>query len=93
MKLITVEAKLAAEHLDQATNAILAQADTVRSMAGCAHYALTTGNGMLTIVQRWQSEADFDAYRESTSFKGLIGQLAPLFSEPPVTTVGTVDTV
>ena len=40
MKLITVEADFAATNLDAAMDLISAQAETVRAMPGCTHYAL-----------------------------------------------------
>ena len=95
MKLITVEAVIAASDLDTAVDLFTAHADQVRNMTGCRHYALyrkPTGDG-LVILQQWDTMAAFDAYRASDVFAGLGAGLRPLMTAPPVTVVAEVDTV
>ena len=95
MKLITVEAGFAAADLDAAITLFCAQADAVRAMAGCAHYALfrrPTDDGV-AIIQHWDTMEHFDAYRRSDTFAQLGAGLRPLMSAPPVTTIAQVDTV
>ena len=89
MKLITVEAEFAASDLDAAMKLISDQAEFVRDMPGCMHYALyrkPSDNG-LAIVQQWDEIAAFDAYRATETFADLGTGLRPLMTKPPVTTV------
>ncbi|WP_415919036.1 putative quinol monooxygenase [Tateyamaria sp. SN6-1] len=94
MKLITVEAAFAASDLPAALTLFEAQADTVRKMNGCRHYALFTrpsGDGV-AILQHWDSMEAFDAYRASETFATLGQGLRPMMSAPPVTVVAESDT-
>ena len=95
MKLITVEADFATPDLDAALDLISRQADTVRAMSGCTHYALyrKPSEDGVAIIQQWDSIEAFDAYRASEPFAALGAGLRPLMTKPPVTTVAEVDTV
>lgn len=95
MKLVTVEACVAKDNMKQALDLIAGQATSVRTMPGCAQYSIygTPSGDSLAIVQRWNSQSDFDAYRGSEAFAQLGAQLGPLMTAPPVTVVGEVDTV
>ena len=95
MKLITVEADFAATNLDAAMDLISAQAETVRAMPGCTHYALyrKPSDDGVAILQQWDSMEAFDAYRTSETFADLGVGLRPIMTKPPVTTVAEVDTV
>lgn len=95
MKLITVEAAFAAADLDAAISLFSDQAETVRSMAGCAHYALyrKPSNDGIAILQHWDTKEAFDAYRQGDTFAKLGAGLRPLMTALPVTTVADVDTV
>lgn len=93
MKLVTVEAKFAAENRASAVAAFEASAGTVRAMAGCETYGVFPSDDGVSIVilQKWSSMEQFDAYRQSETF-GEIGQsLKPLMSAPPVTTIASAD--
>lgn len=93
MKLITVEAAFAAADLQAALSLFETQADTVRRMEGCHHYALFTrpsGDGV-AILQHWDSMEAFDAYRASGTFATLGQGLRPMMTAPPVTIVAEVD--
>lgn len=95
MKLITVEADFSSSDLAAAISLFAAQADEVRKMAGCAHYALyrkPSGDGV-AILQRWKTMDAFDAYRASDVFAKLGAGLRPLMTALPVTVVAEVDTV
>ncbi len=95
MKLITVEAAFATADLDAAVDLFSSQADEVRTMNGCKHYALyrkPSGDG-LAILQHWATMDAFDAYRASDVFAKLGAGLRPLMSAPPVTVVAEVDTI
>jgi len=87
MKLIIVEAAFAPDQTSQAVEAVTAQADAVRAMTGCVHYAVYRSEGAIAIVQKWTSMDAFDVYRGSEIFAGLIGALKPLMTVPPVTTI------
>ncbi|MCK0140886.1 antibiotic biosynthesis monooxygenase [Aliiroseovarius sp. F20344] len=95
MKLITVEAAFSPTDLDAAIAMFSVQADTVREMAGCAHYAIfrRPSNDGVAIVQQWESIVQFDDYRASETFATLGAGLRPLMTKPPVTIVAEVDTV
>ncbi len=95
MKLITVEADFAPADLDAAMTLFAGQADTVRAMAGCSHYALyrKPSDDGVAILQHWETMAQFEAYRASETFAGLGAGLRPLMTKPPVTIVAEVDTV
>lgn len=95
MKLITVEAEFAASDLGAATRIISDQADAVRAMPGCTHYAFyrKSGDDGIAIIQRWDGMETFDAYRASDTFAALGRGLRPLMTKPPVTIVAEVDTV
>ncbi|MCX7558601.1 antibiotic biosynthesis monooxygenase [Sulfitobacter sp. F26204] len=93
MKLITVEASFSASDLDAAMVLFEAQADQVRAMSACKHYALyrkPSGDG-IAILQHWETAAAFDAYRASDTFATLGQGLRPLMSAAPVTIVAEVD--
>lgn len=95
MKLITVETCVAPADLVRAAGLVDQQADAVRAMKGCLHYALfhnPAGDG-LAIVQRWDRSDHFEAYRSSEAFAALGAALRPLMTKPPVTTVAEVDTL
>ena len=85
MNLITVEAPLS--DIDAGLASVDAQADIVRAMDGCVHYAPYARGSHLAIVQEWESLAAFDAYRASPTFATLGAQLKPLMTAPPVTKV------
>lgn len=93
MKLITVEAAFDPSAVQRAVDAIEAQASTVRSMSGCDGYACYRSDDTIAIIQKWQSMAEFDAYRTSETFAGLGAALKPLMAKPPVTMVASVDSV
>lgn len=95
MKLITVEAAFAAADLDAAMALFSEQAEVVRAMVGCAHYALyrSPSEDGIAILQQWETMAQFDAYRASETFATLGAGLRPLMTQPPVTIVAEVDTV
>jgi quinol monooxygenase YgiN len=95
MKLITVEAAFAAADLDTAISLFTAQAETVRSMSGCAHYALycKPSDDGIAILQHWDTMESFDAYRQGDTFAQLGAGLKPLMTALPVTTIAEVDTV
>ncbi|MEO0945001.1 MAG: antibiotic biosynthesis monooxygenase [Pseudomonadota bacterium] len=92
MKLITVEAFFSSDTVAKALDAVNAQAETVSAMDGCERYAVYRSDAALALVQKWHSMPQFDAYRNSDVFAGLIGALKPLMSAPPVTTIANVDT-
>ena len=87
MKLITVEAAFPPDQTRKAVDAVAAQADSVRTMEGCTHYAVYRSDNAIAIVQKWTSMEAFDQYRGSAVFAGLIGTLKPLMTAPPVTTI------
>lgn len=91
MNLITVEATFSPEDTANAFDAVNAQADSVRAMAGCEAYSAYRSDKALAIVQKWHSMAAFDAYRESPVFAALIDALKPLMAAPPVTTIAKFD--
>ncbi|MEM9342271.1 MAG: antibiotic biosynthesis monooxygenase [Pseudomonadota bacterium] len=91
MKLIAVEATFGSDAVQSAVDAIEAQAESVRDMSGCEGYAHYRSDDTIAIVQKWQSMAAFDAYRQSEVFAGLGAALMPLMAGPPVTTVASVD--
>ncbi|MFL4470055.1 putative quinol monooxygenase [Tateyamaria armeniaca] len=95
MKLITVEADFAPDILDYAITLFVRQADNVRAMSGCAHYALyrKPSDDGIAILQHWETMAQFEAYRASEIFANLGVGLRPLMTKPPVTMVAEVDTV
>lgn len=95
MKLITVEAAFAAADLDTAISLFTAQAETVRNMAGCAHYALyrKPSDDGIAILQHWDTMDAFEAYRQGDTFAQLGAGLRPLMTAPPVTIVAEIDTV
>lgn len=95
MKLITVEAAFAPSNLDMAISLFTEQANVVRAMPGCKHYALyrkIAGDG-IAILQQWESMTAFDAYRASEAFADLGQGLRPLMTSPPVTIIAEVGTV
>lgn len=95
MKLITVEADFATADLDTAIALFTDQADEVRAIAGCKHYAVyprSTKDG-IAILQHWETMAAFETYRLSEIFAKLGQGLRPLMTAPPVTIVAEVDTV
>lgn len=93
MKLITVEATIAASNLDVAMELFSDQAGTVQKMNGCKHYALyrNPSNDGIAIVQQWDTMEAFDAYRASKTFALIGKELRPLMTAPPVTMVAEVD--
>ena len=91
MKLVTVEATFTADTVNQAIRAFNDQAETVRGMEGCDHYALYKNGASLGIIQRWETTAHFEAYRQSDAFRVLGSALKPLMTAPPVTTIAFVD--
>lgn len=95
MKLINVEANFAPADLDAAVTLFSEQADTVRSMAGCAHYALylAPSNDGVAILQQWETMEQFEAYKASGTFAELGVGLRPLMTKPPVTTVAEIDII
>jgi quinol monooxygenase YgiN len=95
MKLITVEVEFAATELDAALELISEQAETVRAMPGCTHYALYSKRSVdgAAIIQHWENMEAFDAYRASDVFAILGAGLRPLMAKPPVTTIAEVDIV
>ncbi|ABD54212.1 putative quinol monooxygenase [Jannaschia sp. CCS1] len=95
MKLITVEADFATADLDAAVALFSKQANAVRAMAGCAHYALfrRPSEDGVAILQHWETLDQFDSYRASETFATLGAGLRPLMTKPPMTIVAEVDTV
>ncbi|WP_168201404.1 putative quinol monooxygenase [Qingshengfaniella alkalisoli] len=95
MKLITVEAAFAAADLETAISLFTAQAETVRNMAGCTHYALyrKPSEDGIAILQHWDTIEAFNAYRQGDTFAQLGAGLKPLMVAPPVTTIAEVDSV
>lgn len=91
MKLIAVEAMFSPGDKQQAIDAVEAQADSARAMSGCDSYQVYQADKSIAIVQKWESMEQFDAYRNSNIFAGLIAALKPLMSAPPVTTIANVD--
>ena len=93
MKLITVEAEVAAADLDKALELFEAEAGAVRAMAGCQSYAVyrAASGGRFAIVQKWADMAAFDAYRASPNFAAMGGALKPMMVAPPVTTIAEAD--
>lgn len=93
MKLITVEASFASSDLDKAISLFSDQAEKVRTMTGCEHYALyrrPTNDG-IAIVQKWTDAAAFEAYRASDTFAQMGQELKPMMTTPPVTIVADID--
>lgn len=90
MKLITVEATFAQGKTEEAISAFQNTADGVRRMAGCLGYEIYRApaeGDAAVIVQKWESMADFDAYRSSADFAAMGAQLKPLMAGPPETTI------
>jgi quinol monooxygenase YgiN len=95
MILITVEATLAPNDLGNAITLFDEQANEVRMMDGCKHYALfrnVAGDG-IAILQHWETIEAFDTYKASDIFAKLGQSLRPLMSAIPVTHVARVDNI
>ena len=91
MKLIAVEAEFPSERIEDAVGLFESQANAVRAMDGCEHYALYRAGSTVAIVQRWQTMSAFDAYRASDTFATLGQGLKPMMTKPPTTTIGEID--
>jgi len=91
MKLVTVEATFTADTVDQAIRSFNDLAEKVRGMEGCDHYVLYKNGASVGIIQRWETIAHFDAYRQSDAFRALGSVLKPFMTVPPVTTAASVD--
>lgn len=91
MKLITVEASFSADKIEAAIDAFNDQSQHVTSMQGCESYGLYRAGNSVAIVQKWQDMQSFETYRQSDIFAGLGATLKPLMSQPPVTTVASID--
>jgi len=95
MLLITVEAAVEPSDLDAAIALVETQAPTVRTLPGCAHYAVYRAQepAQLAIVQQWTDMAAFDAYRSSTMFATLGQGLKPSMTAAPVTRIAEIPSV
>ena len=91
MKLIAVEAAFPFDRVEEAVALFDAQANAVRAMEGCEHYALYRAGATVAVVQRWTEMAAFDAYRASDAFAALGRGLRPMMAAPPVTTIAEID--
>lgn len=90
MILITVEVCFSDANVDEAISKFEAQSGTVRAMNGCEGYSLYRNDTAVVIVQKWQNNKYFDAYRESEAFAKLGNALKPLMKKAPVTTVANI---
>ncbi|MEW7009613.1 putative quinol monooxygenase [Lentilitoribacter sp. EG35] len=95
MILVTVEAKFSPDDVDEAISLFNAQADDIRLMDGCGHYALfrDIGGDGIAILQHWAATDAFNAYKTSDVFAKLGQDLRPLMTAFPVTRVATIDSV
>ncbi len=70
-----------------ALEALLAEVESVRSMAGCLRFipfADPTDETRLGVVHEWEDTTDFAHYLESNAFKNLGATLRPMMTAPPL---------
>jgi quinol monooxygenase YgiN len=63
-----------------------AHQNKIRHVSGCSHLELLREHGSpftFTTLSHWANPADLEAYRQSTLFKTVWGQVKPLFSQKP----------
>ncbi|GHB40193.1 hypothetical protein GCM10007094_31870 [Pseudovibrio japonicus] len=92
MKLVTIEAKFSEGNALQAREIFERQSLSVRQMKGCLTYKFYNGGaGSIGIIQKWETQDAFEAYRRSDTFAVLGKELKPLMTEPPITTIAEIN--
>ncbi|MGY6658811.1 putative quinol monooxygenase [Amycolatopsis sp. TRM77291] len=84
-----VVARYVTAHRDHVLGLLEPMAAASRREPGCLSYTVHsgTGDGVVVIVEEYESEQDFTAHCESEHFRRIVlGEVVPLLSERQVTT-------
>lgn len=87
MLIAHVRFPIAPEDREVATEALLADVETVRAMPGCiAFFPIhdPSDAAVLGVVHEWETESDFAAYTASDAFKKFGAIIRPLMTGTPI---------
>lgn len=94
MIVIHVQVKVKPDHREDFITVALNDVLASRQQPGCAKFNVSESvdeRNTFTLYEEWQTQADFDAYKNSAHFKQMGEQLMPLFADAPDSRYYTAD--